>query len=130
MAWLVVVALLQFWRRAVRVIWGVRRLGMPVLVLVAGPLLDAGTTLVGVFHYGLPEIQQIPRMIFAHLGVWGLLVTFTYELALAAVIYRVFRRWLGDLAVGPAVAGPWIVGWRNLGILLRLWAAGVLGGVS
>ena len=93
-------------------------------ILVAGPALDAGTTLVGVFMLGLPEVQRIPRWIFAHLGAWGLLVTFTYELLLAIIIYRVFSRWLGDLALAPAIAGPWVTGWRNLGILLRVLAGG------
>jgi len=60
------------------------------------------------------------RMVFSMLGPAGLVVLFFYEFLLALVVYWALRGLLGPYAAIPAVAGPWITGWRNLGILLGM----------
>jgi len=62
----------------------------------------------------------VPRLVFSLLGPAGLLVLFFYELLLALVVYNLLKGLLGPYAAIPAVAGPWITGWRNLGILLGM----------
>ena len=89
-------------------------------LLVLGPLTDALTTYLGVFRLGLPELGLVPRLVFSMLGPAGLVVLFLYELLLALVVYWALRGLLGPYAAIPAVAGPWITGLRNLGILLGL----------
>ena len=48
------------------------------------------------------------------------MVLFLYELLLALVVYNLLKGLLAPYAAIPAVAGPWITRWRNLGILLGM----------
>ncbi|MCE4619441.1 MAG: hypothetical protein F7C33_00280 [Desulfurococcales archaeon] len=61
------------------------------------------------------EHRNAPASVRAALLLGGAAI-----LLLALGVYWALQCLLGPYAMIPAVAGPWITGWRNLGVLLGM----------
>lgn len=93
----------------------------PKLLIFLSVLLDAVSTSLGL-ALGLAENGPIASRLLPVLGALYWLL----ELLVVYTLYSVLARLglPGDQAVLASIAGPWLAGWSNLGIVLR--HAGVL----
>jgi len=80
-------------------------------------LLDAASTIMGL-SLGLPESGPVASRLIALLGP----AYFAVEAAVLYGMYRVLesRGLSSSYAQLAAAIGPWLAGWTNLGVILRV----------
>ena len=88
----------------------------PRLLIFLSVLLDAATTTTGL-ALGMAENGPIASRLLPVLGALYWLL----ELLVVYVLYSVLARLglPGDVAAAASIAGPWLAGWSNLGVVLR-----------
>lgn len=89
----------------------------PPTLIFLSVILDAASTHLGL-ALGLAENGPIASRLLPSLGTLYWLL----ELTILLVLYYTVRRCAklpSDYAVLAAVAGPWLAGWSNLGMVLR-----------
>ena len=86
------------------------------LLIFLSVLLDAATTTTGL-ALGMAENGPVASMLLPSLGALYWLLELLVVYALYSMLARLGLP--GDVAAAASIAGPWLAGWSNLGVVLR-----------